>query len=704
MKGDLAMQTEKLLQQYFGYSSFRVGQKQAIQRVLAGANAMCIMPTGGGKSICYQIPALVLKGTSLVISPLISLMKDQVDTLLHMGISATYINSSLSYSESNHRIQRALAGEFKLLYVAPERLEDLEFIEILKRLAIPLIAVDEAHCISQWGHDFRPSYRYIQRFIDELEIAPVVLALTATATAQVREDICQLLNIPTGNDIMTTFARSNLSFKVLKGENDDLFLRDYLSKNKKEVGIIYAATRKNVDQLYNQLKQSGIAVAKYHAGLSNAQRSKYQEDFLHDKVNVVVATSAFGMGIDKSNVRYVIHYQMPKNMESYYQEAGRAGRDGLESECILIYRPQDVQVQRYLIDQSTEEKRISNELEKLQVMVDYCHTEGCLQTAILNYFGEFDAHNCEQCGNCTDTRERVDVTLDAQKVLSCVKRMRQRFGKMMIAQVLTGSKNQKVKNFRFDKLPTYGILSNKTVKDVNLFIEFLISEEYLFVEQGEFPTVKISEKGNRVLLGQAQVFRKEQIKTKQIVKESLLFEDLREWRRQIAKAENVPPFVIFSDQTLRDICVKLPRTLNEILTVKGIGEQKKAKYGDGLLEIIRKYPDEETVLDTDKIANLQTKKPSYLVTLELLQSGKAIKEIATIRQLSIITIEEHLIHCAKIGLVSLEKHIPSKYKECLREVVKHHHEYDLKAMKEQLPQEISYFMIRAFLVENSIIK
>ena len=640
------MHTEKLLQQYFGYSSFRKGQQQVIEGVLSGKNTMCIMPTGGGKSICYQIPALTLKGTTLVISPLISLMKDQVDALLQMGVSATYINSSLSYAETSKRIRNIIAGKFKLLYIAPERLEDPDFVETLRKVTIPLVAVDEAHCISGWGHDFRPSYRYIQNFINELSYDPVVLALTATATTLVRQDICQLLNIPPRNEIMTTFARQNLAFKVLKGENNDLFLKDYISKNQNEVGIIYAATRKNVDQIYNRLKQANIAVAKYHAGLSQEEREKHQEAFLFDKVNVIVATSAFGMGIDKSNVRYVIHYQIPKNMESYYQEAGRAGRDGMDSECILFYRPQDVQVQRYLIEQSANRDRFSNELEKLQAMVDYCHTEGCLQTSILNYFGEFSATDCKQCGNCTDTRERLDVTIDAQKVLSCVIRMGQRFGKILIAQVLTGSNNKKVRDFGFQKLPTYAILSNKTAKEVNLFIEFLISEDYLTVEQGEFPTVKVAEKGKNVLQGQMQVFRKQQTETKQISKENPLFEDLRAWRRDVAKAENVPPFVIFSDQTFKDVCIKLPKSLNELLNIKGIGEQKKAKYGNHLLKVIHKHCNEETISEEQEF-----KQPSYLITFEMYQNGKTTKEIAVTRELSLITIEDHLMKCAKEGLV-----------------------------------------------------
>ena len=696
------MHSEKLLQQYFGYSSFRTGQQQVINQVLSGANTMCIMPTGGGKSICFQIPALILEGTTLVISPLISLMKDQVDALVQMGIPATYINSSLTYNETTDRIRRMLAGEFKLLYAAPERLEDPEFIQILCNLTIPLIAVDEAHCISQWGHDFRPSYRFIQTFINELATPPTVLALTATATTQVRQDICGQLGIPPENNVMTTFARENLTFKVLKGENVDLFLKDYTSKNQNEVGIIYAATRKNVEQIYKFLQQAGVTVAKYHAGLTKEERAYFQEEFLYDRVNVIVATSAFGMGIDKSNVRYVIHYQMPKNMESYYQEAGRAGRDGVGSECILLYRPQDVQVQRYLIEQSASADRLNNDLKMLQAIVDYCHTEGCLQISILTYFGELNTKACERCGNCTDTRERLDVTIDAQKVLSCVVRMGQRFGKVMIAQVLTGSNNKKVLGFRFDRLPTYGILADRSQKEVNLFIEFLISGEYLMVEQGEFPTIKVTGKGKNVLQGQTQVFRKQQVETKQIIaSDNPLFEDLREWRRQVAKVENVPPFVVFSDQVLRDICARLPRSFNELLSVRVIGEQKRARYGAGLLEIIGKYDSEDARLVADVAIEAQDKKqPSHLVTLELHENGKTIKEIATVRDLSIVTIEEHLIRCAKEGAVSLRGYIPDEFQEILQEVTSEHQGEGLKVMKELLPAEVSYFVLKAFLVEN----
>ncbi|MED3377142.1 DNA helicase RecQ, partial [Bacillus thuringiensis] len=565
---------QELLASYFGYSSFRRGQDETIKNVLDGKDTVCIMPTGGGKSICYQIPALVFEGTTLVISPLISLMKDQVDTLVQNGISATYINSSISIAEANQRIQLAKQGHYKLLYVAPERLDSMEFVDQLIDMKIPMIAIDEAHCISQWGHDFRPSYLHIHRILDYLPEKPLVLALTATATPQVREDICNTLEINQENTIMTTFERENLSFSVIKGQDRNAYLADYIRQNQKESGIIYAATRKVVDQLYEDLMKAGVSVSKYHAGMSDSDRNEQQELFLRDEVSVMVATSAFGMGIDKSNIRYVIHYQLPKNMESYYQEAGRAGRDGLDSTCILLYSSQDVQVQRFLIDQSTGESRFSNELEKLQNMTDYCHTEQCLQSFILQYFGEEPKEDCGRCGNCTDDRESIDVTRESQMVLSCMIRTNQRFGKQMIAQVLTGSKNKKVIEFNFHTLPTYGLLSNRSVKEVSEFIEFLISDELIAVEHGTYPTLKVTEKGKEVLLGKENVLRKERVETRQIVQDHPLFEVLREVRKEIAQGEGVPPFVIFSDQTLKDMCVKMPQSDSELLTVKGIGEHK----------------------------------------------------------------------------------------------------------------------------------
>ncbi|MGG5791681.1 DNA helicase RecQ [Bacillus nitratireducens] len=696
---------QELLASYFGYSSFRRGQDETIKNVLDGKDTVCIMPTGGGKSICYQIPALVFEGTTLVISPLISLMKDQVDTLIQNGISATYINSSISIAEANQRIQLAKQGHYKLLYVAPERLDSMEFVDQLIDMKIPMIAIDEAHCISQWGHDFRPSYLHIHRILDYLPEKPLVLALTATATPQVRDDICSTLEINQENTIMTTFERENLSFSVIKGQDRNAYLADYIRQNQKESGIIYAATRKVVDQLYEDLGKAGVSVSKYHAGMSDHDRNEQQELFLRDEISVMVATSAFGMGIDKSNIRYVIHYQLPKNMESYYQEAGRAGRDGLDSECILLYSSQDVQVQRFLIDQSTGESRFSNELEKLQNMTDYCHTEQCLQSFILQYFGEEPKEDCGRCGNCTDDRESIDVTRDSQMVLSCMIRTNQRFGKQMIAQVLTGSKNKKVIEFNFHTLPTYGLLSNRSVKEVSEFIEFLISDELIAVEHGTYPTLKVTEKGKEVLLGKENVLRKERVETRQIVQDHPLFEVLREVRKEIAQGEGVPPFVIFSDQTLKDMCAKMPQSDSELLTVKGIGEHKLVKYGSHFLQAVQHFiegnPNYAETIKTEVVSERKksgkASANSHLETYEMYKQGIDLNEIAKDRGLSRQTIENHLIRCFEDGMeVDWNSFVPAEY-ETLIETAVQNAEGGLKSIKEQLPNEVSYFMIRAYL-------
>jgi ATP-dependent DNA helicase RecQ len=695
-----------LLQSYFGYSSFRIGQEQAIQSVLNGNNTICVMPTGGGKSICYQIPALILPGTTIVISPLISLMKDQVDALTQAGIPATFINSSLSYSEANERVRGAKQGAYKLLYIAPERLESPDFIEDLNAMDIPLVAVDEAHCISQWGHDFRPSYRHIQRMIDSLPQSPKVLALTATATPKVREDICSLLDIDEDNSIITGFERENLSFSVIKGQDRLKYLLNYLKQNDKEAGIIYAATRKNVDTLYERLRKQNINVARYHAGMSDVDRASEQERFLTDQASVMVATSAFGMGIDKSNIRYCIHLQLPKNMESYYQEAGRAGRDGLASECIVLYSPQDVQIQRFLIDQSSDQRRTKQELEKLQQMVDYCHTENCLQEFILQYFGEMETEHCGRCGNCTDSRTTIDVTKEAQMVLSCVIRMGQRFGKNLTAQVLTGSKNKKVTELGFHTLSTYGILKDKNAKDVSDFIEFLISQELLAIEQGTFPTIYVSPHGKDVLLGKQHVHRRETVQVKQVAKSDPLFEELREVRKKIAETEGVPPFVIFSDAALKDMCAKLPKTSEEFLQVSGVGEHKLQKYGlqfiQGIREFLQNNHGYRSEIEPEPAA---AKKPSkkavtdsHLETLTLHQQNLSIEEIAEKRELAVSTVENHLLQCAQQKLeVNFTNLIPNEYLPLLEKAVEEAGRERLKPIKELLPEEVSYFMIKIYV-------
>ena len=580
---------QELLKDTFGYDDFGPGQETIIRHVLRQENVLGIMPTGGGKSICYQLPALLLDNLTLVISPLISLMKDQVDALNLMGIPATYINSTISYQEMNHRIQLAVNKEVKLLYVAPERLESYDFQQMLTHVPIDLLAVDEAHCISQWGHDFRPSYLRLAEIIDQFQQQPTVIALTATATPQVAEDIVKQLRIPSENEIKTGFARENLSFQVVKDQNRDVFLLEYLKMNTGQSGIIYASTRKEVERIYHLLESKKIAAGMYHGGMSEQLRSENQEAFLYDQVQVMVATNAFGMGINKSNVRFVIHAQVPGNIESYYQEAGRAGRDGLPSDAVLMFAPQDLQIQQYFIEQS--EMTIDykqKEYLKLREMSQYANAQMCLQKYILRYFGE-EGTDCGRCSNCLDNRELVDITVDAQKVLSCVKRMGERFGKGLVGKVLTGSNDQKIDQWHFDRLPTYGLMKGRTQKEVTQLIDYLTAERYLIPSDGQFPLLSVSTEGVQVLLGERKVFRKEDQKVRKVAVDDALFERLRELRMDMAQEAGVPPYVVFSDSTLKEMCEKLPQTTIQLLQIKGVGQNKLDKYGTAFLEVIKEY-------------------------------------------------------------------------------------------------------------------
>lgn len=580
----------QILQKFYGYEDFRPGQKKVVESLLNRNDTVAIMPTGAGKSICFQIPALLFEGITLVISPLISLMKDQVDSLRQLGIAAVYINSSVSKAQLYKDLQDISAGFYKIIYIAPERLTSEYLPDSFKNLNISMVAVDEAHCLSQWGHDFRPSYRNILNFTNSLRIKPIISAFTATATPEVKTDIINLLGLKQPNVFVTGFDRPNLYFSVLRGEVKDKFVIDYVKKHQDEAGIIYVGTRKDVDALQVLLEIKGIKAGRYHAGMTDEERNQMQEDFLYDNLSVMVATNAFGMGIDKPNVRYVIHYNMPKNMEAYYQEAGRAGRDGLSGNCILLYSPQDTQLQKFLISKSTEsEIRQQLEYKRLQSMVDYCHTPQCLRAFILHYFGEFDVEeHCDNCSNCKLEGELIDITIDAQKVLSCVYRMHERFGVKMIAEVLKGSKSAKVKQFNFERLSTYGLMKERKLKDISDLILRLSAMQYLDITESQYPVVTLNELSWQVLRGQKKVWQKMVIVKKAKAK-SELFEALRSLRKELATKEKLPPYMIFSDATLTQMATDKPTDLELMKNIRGVGEFKLQKYGEEFLTVIKSY-------------------------------------------------------------------------------------------------------------------
>ncbi|WP_302048015.1 DNA helicase RecQ [Megamonas funiformis] len=580
----------QILQKFYGYEDFRPGQKKVVESLLNRNDTVAIMPTGAGKSICFQIPALLFEGVTLVISPLISLMKDQVDSLRQLGIAAVYINSSVSKAQLYKDLQDISAGFYKIIYIAPERLTPEYLPDSFKNLNISMVAVDEAHCLSQWGHDFRPSYRNILNFTNSLRIKPIISAFTATATPEVKTDIINLLGLKQPNVFVTGFDRPNLYFSVLRGEVKDKFVIDYVKKHQDEAGIIYVGTRKDVDALQVLLEIKGIKAGRYHAGMTDEERNQMQEDFLYDNLSVMVATNAFGMGIDKPNVRYVIHYNMPKNMEAYYQEAGRAGRDGLSGNCILLYSPQDTQLQKFLISKSTEsEIRQQLEYKRLQSMVDYCHTPQCLRAFILHYFGEFDVEeHCDNCSNCKLEGELIDITIDAQKVLSCVYRMHERFGVKMIAEVLKGSKSAKVKQFNFERLSTYGLMKERKLKDISDLILRLSAMQYLDITESQYPVVTLNELSWQVLRGQKKVWQKMVIVKKAKAKGEL-FEALRSLRKELATKEKLPPYMIFSDATLTQMATDKPTDLELMKNIRGVGEFKLQKYGEEFLTVIKSY-------------------------------------------------------------------------------------------------------------------
>ena len=727
------MTLKKNLSQYFGYDTFKEGQEKIITAVVSGQDVLGIMPTGGGKSLCYQLPAIELPGITLVISPLISLMKDQVDALGEMGIPATFLNSSLDEASYQKRLTEIRANRYKLLYIAPERLCVPAFVELMRALSVSLVAVDEAHCISQWGHDFRPHYREIPGFIGSLTPRPVVAAYTATATIPVIKEIKALLALRDPVESIIGFDRPNLLYQVVKTGDKLGYITDTITRIfPGQAGIIYCATRKTVESVTARLIGLGFSAGAYHGGMSPEERERNQQDFINDQLPIMVATNAFGMGINKPDVRFIIHYNMPQNMEAYYQEAGRGGRDGEPSHCTILYSPADIVKQKQLIGlNQTSPERQTLLFENLQYLVDYCHTNDCLRKSILHYFGEAaDYERCGNCGNCLDQSEMVDITRDAQKILSCVYRMKNRFGLNMVIAVLRGSKNKKVLELGFDQLSTYGLMGEQSAESLREMIMTLVAKGYLVVTADEYPVLKLTPAAGRVLKGHETVFHKKHLlnltaaKTRSAGKaiapvdcDAALFEQLRTLRREIAKDKALPPYVIFPDAALKEMAAYFPRTEAEFLNITGVGQARYDHYGSVFIEAISRFADNnqitlrprpEPVAPELRVARPQAgekepKTASWEISYELFAGGLTIAEIARQRELTENTVLAHLIRCDQEGrTIDWSDFVdPEKELEIINAIGTVGLEA-LRPIKEALPEHYSYAEIKIVIHKNGL--
>lgn len=578
-----------VLKKYYGFDTLRRGQYEIINSILSLHDTFCLMPTGGGKSLCYQIPAILFQGITIVISPLISLMKDQVDNLTEAGIKGAYINSTQDMDTIKNILLEASMGEYKIIYVSPERLESKIFLENVKDMHISQIAIDEAHCVSQWGHDFRKSYLGISKFYDILKSKPVISAFTATATEEVREDSIRLLGLKNPFIYKGDINRENLRLTVLKEVDKLEELKDIIRENEDKSGIIYCASRKEVDMLHYYLKDLGYNVGKYHGGLSDEDKERYQEDFLYERTDIIVATNAFGMGIDKSNIRYIIHFTLPQNIESYYQEIGRGGRDGEMCSCYLFYSESDISRVEYIINKSSSMNRREVQLRKLQSMIDYCNLHECYRKFILNYFGNKRRLNyCNNCSNCLNDDELKDFTRESQMILSTVFRTRERFGISVLVDILRGFKGPKIIQNKLYTVTTYGIMKeygNGFIKDL---IKSLLNEGYVDLKEGTYSMLKLNARSMKVLKGQETVLFKILDNDEPILNEEL-FGKLKQWRRMKSYKENIRPYIIFSDATLISICNRKPKNIQELMEIRGVGEKKIKAYGDEIIKLVNDY-------------------------------------------------------------------------------------------------------------------
>lgn len=697
-----------VLQKYFGYTSFYPLQEDIIHEVLKRRDVFVLMPTGGGKSLCYQLPAMLLDGVSIVISPLIALMKDQVDGLLADGIPATFINSSLNYGEINARMRRLSNHEIKILYIAPERLVMTEFLQFLQRLKVSLFAIDESHCISEWGHDFRPEYRRLNMLKERFSGVPV-MALTATATTVVQEDIIKQLKISDCKIFKASFNRKNLVYQIKPKENPYHQLLQYMEGKKTDSGIIYCQSRKTVESISNSLQAEGYRALPYHAGLASEVRTENQERFVRDDIEIIVATIAFGMGIDKPNVRYVIHYDLPKSIEGYYQETGRAGRDGLKSDCILFFSYSDKFKIEHFINQKEDENEKQTATRQLRELTNYCESNVCRRKLLLAYFGEkFDDPGCGACDVCLEPKEQFEGTIAAQKILSCISRVGERFGMNYVIDVLQGSRNQKVLQNRHDEIKTYGVGKEYTKSQWQAFIRELIQLGYVKIDGDEYPVLKLNEKSRNVLLQNEKVFLTRPVETRFVSKvvgdenyDRLLFERLRVLRKTLADQEGVPPYVIFHDTSLKEMSIGYPRNLADLHGISGVGEQKIRKYGDSFLKEIADYCVQHAIEPKPTAHNYQKfpikplKSHTSQITLEFYKQRLTIQEIAVKRGLAISTIVSHLEKLIQDGEdISLDDIVSSEKQQRIKQVFRESDTELLTPVKEKLGNDYTYEEIR----------